>query len=136
VSSSPLNASINRLLSASSVAIWRFSSDGEGLSGSACVVDGEREGACECVGKCGDARRVIGEGRMIVEAEGESEVPFKRKDDGGGVAPDAVWKRRGERYGLPLPPFRLALILVVLPFTPKYCIPDGASDTRETSLCM
>jgi hypothetical protein len=68
--------------------------------------------------------------------EGESEVPFKRKEEGGGVAPGPVWKRRGERYGLLLPPFILSLILLVLPFAHKYCICDGVSDAKETSLRM
>jgi hypothetical protein len=100
-----------------------------------CVADGEREGECECEG----VRRANDIEGVSVEVEGESEVPFRRKEDGGGVAPDPVWGRRRERYGLLPPPFRLSLILLVLPFTLEYCIPalrDGVSDARETSLRM
>jgi len=99
-------------------------------------VEGVTEGVCDCVGVCGDVCGFIDDGEMGVE--GESGVPFKRKEDGGRVPPDPVWKRRRERYGLPLP-FGLTLILLVLPLTPKYWIPvicDGVSDASETSLRM
>jgi len=99
-------------------------------------VDGERGGVCECEGECDDVRRVVDVEGMSVEVEGEAEVPLRRKEV-GGVAPDPVSRWRRERYGLLLPPFPLTLMLLVLPFTPKYWISpvcDGISDVRETSL--
>lgn len=103
------------------------------------VVDGGREEGRDCEGECKDVRGVIDIEGGSVEVEGESEASFKRKEDGGGATPNPVWKRREERYGLLLPPFILTLMLLVLLFTPKYCIPavcDGVSDAKETSLCM
>lgn len=83
MSSSPLNASSNRLPSASSVAIWRLNSDEDGLSGSAAFVDADRDVVCRCGGGCGGVRGVIDvEGTGM---EGELVVLFRRKEDGGGV---------------------------------------------------
>lgn len=124
-----MNASSNRLPSASSVAIWRFSSDEDRLSESAVFADAERDGECE------DVREVVDvEGTGV---EGEPVVLFRRKEDGGVTGP--VWRRRRDRYGLPRSLFPPTLILLVLIFALKYCTSpacDRFSDVRETSLRM
>lgn len=78
-----MNASSNRLPSASSVAIWRFNSDDDRLSGLAAFVDAERDVVCKCNGECEDVRGVVDVEGMGIE--GELFVLFRRKEDGGGV---------------------------------------------------